>query len=50
MASLTVVDQLSVDVITHNVTDTYASKPAFEVSERGETVLVRAISFSHGPA
>jgi 7,8-dihydropterin-6-yl-methyl-4-(beta-D-ribofuranosyl)aminobenzene 5'-phosphate synthase len=57
MSDLAAVDSLTVDVITDNVSDTYASKPAFAVSEManilkagateisGETLLVANLGY-----
>ena len=56
-SALVAVDSLSVDVITDNMSDTYASKPAFAVSEManilkagareisGETLLVANLGY-----
>ncbi len=57
MSTLAAVDSLTVDVITDNMSDTYASKPAFAVSEManilkagateisGETLLVANLGY-----
>jgi 7,8-dihydropterin-6-yl-methyl-4-(beta-D-ribofuranosyl)aminobenzene 5'-phosphate synthase len=46
MASLTALDSLTVDVITDNVSDTYASKPAFAASELANVMLAGAKEIS----
>src|SRR5262252_5816884 len=46
MASFTAVDSLAVDVITDNVSDTYASKPAFAMSELASVMLAGAKEIS----
>jgi len=46
MPSLTALDSLSVDVITDNVSDTYASKPAFAASELANVMLAGAKEIS----
>src|SRR5215470_5346820 len=44
--SLAAVDSLTVDVISDNVSDTYASKPAFAVSELANVMLAGAKEIS----
>ncbi len=46
MPSLTALNSLSVDVITDNVSDTYASKPAFAASELANVMLAGAKEIS----
>jgi 7,8-dihydropterin-6-yl-methyl-4-(beta-D-ribofuranosyl)aminobenzene 5'-phosphate synthase len=46
MPSLVALDSLTVDVITDNVSDTYASKPAFAVSEMASILLAGAKEIS----
>ncbi len=46
MSEPVVVDALTVDVITDNVSDTYASKPAFAVSEMASILLAGAKEIS----
>ncbi len=45
-SSLATVDSLTVDVISDNVSDTYASKPAFAVSELANVMLAGASEIS----
>ena len=45
-SSLAAVDSLSVEVITDNVSDTYASKPSFAVSELANVMLAGAKEIS----
>jgi 7,8-dihydropterin-6-yl-methyl-4-(beta-D-ribofuranosyl)aminobenzene 5'-phosphate synthase len=44
--ALVAVDQLTVDVVTDNVSDTYASKPSFAVSELANVMLAGAQEIS----
>lgn len=46
MSSLVALDSLTVDVITDNMSDTYASKPAFAVSEMANILLAGAKEIS----